>query len=407
VQPELREEVDLGFDDWVAANAATQGSPVAPPTPASETPAPPTAGPFAAYQQSLTPPRRAARSDSGRWLDLHLLTVLATAGALPALRLPTTWLVVCATFAVVAAGTTIAHGRSIKHGTADVIVVPARIAGRLALGCLNPLNWMKLFLGALASLTAGAVAAALIGAGRWFVNEGFDGVLAAARTGAWSHAARYGAAFACYLLLSGVGNTHDRRAAALHRVTRKLREVALVGITVVLVAASALFAVAGPGTDAGFARSDDALGWVPPGLRTVFDEARTEVVHAELDAAAACLSGHARRLWTATYTAGNRAGNPDVATLTADPAQAPDQRALAAAALAAHNDLAPWVEVIKITIGGDVALVVDRHGLPTDTPLTDAAQLRSHVFGAPEWLATVAPAVDTGTVLDCSARTPL
>jgi hypothetical protein len=400
--PELREEVDEGFDDWVAADAAAQGSPVAPPTPA-----PQTTSPFAAYRESLAPPRREPRSDSGRWLDLHLLTVLATAGAAPALRLPTTWLLACATFAVVAAGTTIARGRAGRHGTADVIVVPARIVGRLALGCLNPLNWLKLFLGALASLAAGAVAAALVGAGRWVVNEGLDGVLAAARTGAWSHAATYGAAFACYLLLSGVGATHDRRAAALHRMTRNVREVALVGITVVLVAASVLFAVVGPGTDAGLARSDDGLGWVPPGLRTVVDEGRTDVVNAELDAATACLSGNSRKLWTATYTAGNRTGGPDVATLTADPARAPDQAALAAAALVAHNDLAPWVEEIRIAIGGDVALVVDRHGLPTDTPLTDAAQLRPHTFGAPEWLATVAPAVDAGTVLDCSARTPL
>jgi hypothetical protein len=353
------------------------------------------------------PVRRAARSDSGRWLDLHLLTVLAVAGALPALRLPTAWVLVCATFAVVAAGTTIARGRAVQHGTADVVVVPARIVGRLALGCINPLNWLKLLLGALASLAAGAVVAALLGAGRWIATEGLDGVLAAARTAAWAHAATYGAAFACYLLLGGVGTTHDGRAAALHRSTRNLREAALVGITVVIVAVTALFAVAGPGTDLDFARRDDGLGWVPPGLRSMVDGGRDDVVQAELDAVTSCLSGDEAGGWTATYTAGNRVGDPDVATLTADPGRAPDQAALAAAALVAHNHLAPWVEVIRITVGGDIVLVVDRHGLPTDTPLTVAAQLRAHTLGAPEWLSTIAPAVDTGTVLDCSARTPL
>ena len=50
--------------------------------------------------------------------------------------------------------------------------------------------------------------------------EGPDGILAAIRMGVWSHAPAYAAVFACYLLLSGVGRTHERRAVALHRRTR-------------------------------------------------------------------------------------------------------------------------------------------------------------------------------------------
>ena len=223
------------------------------------------------------------RSDSGRWLDTHLVTVVAAAGALPALRVPGVWLLLCAAVAAVLVGVSSVRGRAATTGTADLVVLPGRVAGRLALGCLNPINWLKVLLGALASLAVGAVAGALIAAARWLAVEGPDGILAAARLGAWAHAPRYGAAFACYLLLSGVGRTHDQRVAALYRRTRRLREVALVALTAVVVGAFAMVTLAGPASDVGFARADDGLGWVPPGLRTVTDGLRDDMVKAELD----------------------------------------------------------------------------------------------------------------------------
>jgi hypothetical protein len=213
--------------------------------------------------------------------------------------------------------------------------------------------------------------------------------------------------FACYLLLSGVGRTHDRRAVALYRGTRTLPEAALAGITVLLVATTVTLALAGPRVDIGFVRGSDGLGWVPPGLRTLADNLRDDVVNAELDGVTQCLDGNQAGLWTHGYTSGNSLAEPDVATLTADPARAPDQRALAAAALAAHNQLAPWVEAVKVTVGTEVVLVVDRRGFRSDEPSTDANELRAHTLGAPAWLATVAPKVDKSAVLTCSARTPL
>ena len=86
-------------------------------------------------------------------------------------------------------------------------------------------------------------------------------------------------------------------------------------------------------------------------------------MNAELDGVTRCLSGDQSGLWTYGYTAGNALDELDVATLTADPARAPDQRALAAAALAAHNHLAPWVEAVKVTVGSQVVLMIDRRGL--------------------------------------------
>ena len=95
-------------------------------------------------------------------------------------------------------------------------------------------------------------------------------------------------------------------------------------------------------------------------LRTLVDGARDNIVKTELEGATHCLSDDQSGLWTYHYTAGNSLDEPDVATLTADPARAPDQRALAAAALAAHNQLAPWVEAIKVTVGNQVVLMIDR-----------------------------------------------
>jgi hypothetical protein len=399
VATEFTEEVGSEFAGWSASQTGVEA-------PRLELPAP-TPSPVASFRQETAPAPTAPRSDSGRRLEAHLLTLLAAAVALPALRAPVAWLMVCATVAIVLVAADTATGRAKATGAADVVVVPARAVGRVLLGFVNPINWLKVLLGALGSLAVGALAGGAVATARWLVIEGPDGLLAAARMGAWAHAPTYGAVFACYLLLRGVERTHHRRAAALYRRTRRLPEVALVGTTVLVVAASLALALAGPRLNVGFVRSSDGLGWVPPGLRTLADGLRDDIVKAELDAVTQCLSGDQSGLWTYRYTAGNSLSEPDVATLTADPARAPDQPALAAAALAAQNHLAPWVEDLNVTVGNEVVLMIDRRGLSGDQPLTDANELRAHTIGVPGWLSTVAPTVDRGAVLKCSARTPL
>jgi len=332
--------------------------------------------------------------------------VVAVAVALPALRVPVAWALVCATAALTLLGVGCVRGHVTNKGSADVVVVPAHVAGRLLLGCVNPLNWLKVLLGAVASLLVGVLAAGVVAAVRWLVVEGPEGILAAVRTGAWAHGLTYAAAVACFVLIRGVGRTRENRVAALYRSTRRLPEVAVAGATVVLVVVMLSLALAGPRVDVAFARSDDGLGWLPPGLRSVVDGLRDDAVDGELGAITGCLSGKDAGLWTYHYTAGNPLDEPDVATLVADPDRAPDQPALAAAALVADNHLAPWVEVVQIAVGDHVVLVVDRRGNEPDQPLTDAADLQPHTLGEPGWLAGAAPVVDSGKVLDCSARTP-
>jgi hypothetical protein len=353
--------------------------------------------------------RLPARSDSGRWLDRHCFVILCAAAALPALRLPGEWLIMCAVVTVVFLGIDAVRGHDEKkteQGSADVVVVPARFAGKIALGFVNPLNWLKLLMGALIALGAGALAGALIAALRWLTTEGTDGVFAAARMGAWDHAARYGAVVGCFLLLVGGKHTRLTRAAVLRRVTTRLPEAAVAGVTVCAVVLFGTFVLAVPNSSGGVFTGDDGLAWVPPGLRTSVNSLRDDVVRAELTAVASCMSGSQRNLFVGVYAPGKSTSDPDVAQIVVDPSRPQSQAVLAAAALAAQNQLAPWVEVLEVTSGGQVVLTVDRSGIAHEQPLTDAKILQAHSLGAPDWLTAVAPTVDTKTVLDCSSRTP-
>ncbi len=351
--------------------------------------------------------RTAARSDSGRWLDRHLLTIVAAVAAAPALRQPTIWFLGCATVSLALLSVDSVRGQATNKGTADVVVVPARVAGRLVLGAVNPVNWLKALAGAAVALTIGALAAALAAAARWLTAHGTDGILTAMRMGAWAHTPAWATTVGCFLLLRGVGSTRDRRATAVRSVFSPLPETVVAGAIFCVVVAGASLALAGPRVDVATFHGSDGLAFVPVGLRTTVDGLRDDVVADELDALTGCLDGRQKGLWTARYSAGNPLGDADVATLTADPARPPRQSSLAAAALAATNQLAPWVEVVEVNVGEQVMLVVDRRGLAHDEPLTDAALLRSHAVGAPEWLRVVAPSVDAHAVLTCSAQTPL
>jgi hypothetical protein len=347
------------------------------------------------------------RGDSGRWLDAHLLEILAVAAAAPAVAVPASWVLVCSIAALAMLAVSSARAHVGTKGSADVVVVPGRVAGRLVLGIVNPVNWLKVLLGALAALTFGILGSATVAAGQWLLRHGTDGILAAVRAGVWAHALTWAALAACVLLLRGVGRTHDRRAAALRRVTRRLPELAVAGVAVCAVALGVMATIAGPAPDLAFVHDADGLGWVPAGLRADVDGLRDDVVREEIDDVASCMSGEQPKAWTASYTDANPLDDPDIARFTADPTRLPDQATVAAVALAAHNHLAPWVEAIEIAVGPDVVLAVDRRGLPRAEPLTDAGLLRGHAAGTPDWLVAVAPTVDADRVLTCSARVPV
>jgi hypothetical protein len=294
-----------------------------------------------------------------------------------------------------------------RAGNPDAGVPPGRVARRLALGALNPVSWLTALFGVVVALVAGAVAAGVVPGLRWLAVDGPTGILAAIRMGVWAHALAYAAAVACFLLLRAGGRTAARRRAVLWHATIRITDGALTACVVVLVVAGLAFAAAGPRLQPGFLRADDGFGWLPPALRNQVDSARDDVVRDELDALTTCLDDGQAGRWTASYTDGNPQSADDVVTLVADPARAPDQPALAAAALAADNQLAPWVDGLQVRVGDTTVLGIVRKGHAHDQPLTDAAALPDRTFGAPPWLVTAAPLVDRDRVLDCSARTPL
>jgi hypothetical protein len=335
-----------------------------------------------------------------------MVTVAAAAAAAPALVQPQAWFVACALAALALLGIAAARGQVANKGTADVVVVPARIAGRLALGVVNPVNWLKAAFGAVGALAAGALAAALTAAVQWMMARGTGGILAAIRMGAWTHAPAWGTTVGCFLLLRGVGRTRDRRAVAVRRAFARLPETVVAAVVFCVVLVGVSTAIVNPRLDALNVGGDDGLGFVPVGLRSNVDGLRDDVVGAELDALGTCLDDGQAGRWTTTYSAGNALGEPDVATLVAGSANPPTPGELAVAALAAHNQLAPWVEFVDIGVGDQMMLRVERRGFAHDAPVTDGAVLTSHTVGAPPWSPGAVPAVDSHAVLRCSARTP-
>ena len=201
--------------DWLSVPDA-----VAAPAPRFEEPAPPpdpSTFHFVDPDRKVTPAR--ARSDSGRWLDAHLLTILATVAAVPALRIPAAWVIACSIAALVMLAIGSIKGQVKEKGSADVVVVPTRVVGRMLLGAINPLNWLKVLLGALAALTVGALAAAVIAGAQWLVAHGTDGILAAMRMGAWAHALTYAAFAAC---VSAAARRQAHRRSARQRAAPRV-----------------------------------------------------------------------------------------------------------------------------------------------------------------------------------------
>jgi hypothetical protein len=69
--------------------------------------------------------------------------------------------------------------------------------------------------------------------------------------------------------------------------------------------------------------------------------------------------------------------------------------------MAAHNQLAPWVEYIEIEWPGGDLVRTDRRELPTFEPLTDARLLVAATSTGGQWLSS--SSLDRAVGLRCSA----
>jgi hypothetical protein len=130
---------------------------------------------------------------------------------------------------------------------------------------------------------------------------------------------------------------------------------------------------------------------------------RDDVVSAELRALRSCLSRHQGWTWSAGYTADNPIDEPDTARLSLGQRDTPGPSALVTAALAADNQLAPWVEVVQIAVGDSVVLALDRRELDHHGVRADPASLGPGIVSGGDVLLSGSVAVDRRVALACSA----
>ncbi|HET9608757.1 MAG TPA: hypothetical protein VFP06_04065 [Acidimicrobiales bacterium] len=334
-----------------------------------------------------------------RRLEGHLSDLLAGAGAMAALIAPWVWLIGVAVFCLVVGGvrSVVAGGRSLGAGTA---ALPGRAAVRVV-RLLRPrsLVWLPI-LTARTVLVAVAVPGA-VGAASWLLDNGTEGVWAAVRIAVWDSGLRVGAAVLCLMMLAGVGEGRTRRIALVRRAGARLSDGAICAVAAGAVAVALAVVLAAPRLSGGPLTGADGLGWLPPALRGTADQVRDEVVAAELRAVGSCLTERQGVVWAVRYSHDNPVDAPDVARLSIRDAATPG--VLATAAVAADNQLAPWVEIVEIVAGDSVVLAYDRGALAHDRVRTDAATLAPGVVTGGNGLPAAAEQVDHSTVLVCSA----
>jgi hypothetical protein len=322
---------------------------------------PPGPGPAPAPDPALALPPEAPAT----WVDLAVLDLVALAVATGAYVDPWTWPALV-TVAVVAGAAT----RSlVDHGPGSGALV--RRAGQRVLAWLRPRSLITLPVVVARTLLLAVLLPGAIAAIGWTAAHGTSGAVAAARAGAWTSGFRTAAAIVCALLVAGIGAARPRRAVVVRRATARYGPTGTAAVAAAAVLLALMVVAAGPRLDGGRLAGDDGLGWAPPRLRDNVDRARDDVVTNELDAAAGCLASRQDIPWQVAYTGGNPVGERDVARLTTNrgPVDAGDA---ATAAVAVHNQLAPWVEELQVVVDDAVVLTVDRTELSHTRPV-DAA----------------------------------
>lgn len=342
-------------------------------------------------------PRRGLAGTAER----RLSDVLALTGAVGALIAPWPWLlgVTGLCIAVGAARSVAARRGSVTLG---VVALPGRAAWRVA-RLLRPRSLARLPVITVKTVLAALVLPAAVAAAVWVVEHGADGVVVAARLAAWQSGLRVLAAVLCLMMLAGVGETRTRRATWLRQATASWPDAGVVALAAGALALALAVVAVGPRTSGGILTGHDGLAWVPAPLRPTVDGVRDDVVTAELRTLRSCLSRHQGWAWSLAYTADNPIDHPDVARLSVGRGDTPGSSALVTAALAADNQLAPWVEVVEIAVGDAVVLELARQELDHHGVRLDPATLGPGIVSGGDVLLSGAAAVDRPVALACSA----
>jgi hypothetical protein len=340
---------------------------------------------------ALRPPERGAPV---RPLDGVLLDLAAMAVAVGAFVAPWAWLV------VVAAATAVGLAAAARASDGTTPRMLSRRAGRRVAGWLRPRSAVWLPVLAARVVLVSVLLPFAFGAGRWLVEHGVDGAVAAGRASAWHHGFRVAAAGTCFLLVAGSGAAHERRILALRRWLQPVGTAGVGTLVVVAVVLVVSVPLLGPRTGGGGLAGADGLAWLPPFLRDNADRVRDSVVRTELNAATVCLSGHQDARWHSTYTSGDSVEDPDVATLRTEKAD-PAAAEVATAIVAVHNQLAPWVDQIVVVADESSVARIERQNLPTAAPVVDVP-LGATTVGY-DLLRDGVAGFDRGVALRCSA----
>lgn len=349
--------------------------------------------------EPLHRPAHRARRRWARLADRWLLEALAVAGAAGAFVVPSAWLVVVALVCLV--GGIVAFVRRGHDGWS----LPGRVIRR-GLRLLHPrsLIWAPVLTAR--TVIAAVVVPAGIAAVVWLIDEGpgsgTDGLVATVRLGIWADGARVAVALLCVMLLTSVGDGRQQRKAALRRWSARLSDGGVTALALVGAAVAATVVVVLPHPTDRFVARADGLGAVPAAFREPIDRMRDDVVTAELDTLASCLSHRTDHRWRTTYTSENPIGARDIARLVASTeGPTPALRDVATVVLSAHNLLAPWVETIEVRWALSQVVQVERATLAHREPLTDAEPLAAAASTGSAWLE--GQSADAATVLGCSS----
>jgi hypothetical protein len=357
------------------------------PPPAVVAPAPPRPMPVGDERPAL-PARRGDRA---------LLDFFALAVGVFALVEPWTWTLVV-TAAVLMAVTARSLTDHRESGGVDLV---RRAAGHVA-AWLRPRSLVTLPVLVARTIVISVVVSGGVAAVRWLAAEGREGAVAAVRAGIWAHGFRVAAVVVCVLLVTGVGDARSRRAAAVRAFIARLDPGASGALAGAAAAVVVSVVMAAPHLESGRLSGADGLGWAPVRLRATIDGVRDDVVTTELDVVASCLAERQDIGWRVGYTGANPPAAPDVARLTGPRSQATPGVVLTAA-VAAHNQLAPWVEQLEIVAGDEVLLRVDRAALPDAVPVTEARLLAEAATTRRDLATDGSGDFDRSLALRCSA----